>query len=56
MIGFDNSNLNASRVRYGRWDVDWKWLHPFRIHVQHVNNQVRGFFCRVQQISTLFLV
>jgi len=45
MISFDNSNFDASRVRYGRGDVDWERLHPFRIHVQHVDDQVRGFFC-----------
>ena len=44
MIGFNDGNLNTSRVRYSRGDIHRKWLHPYRIHIQHVDDQVCGFF------------
>ena len=51
MVSFDDGNLNATRVRYGSGGIHRERLHPFRIHVQHVDDQVRGFFYAMEQIN-----
>lgn len=44
MVGLDSSNSDASRARDGRGDVNLERFYPFRVYIQHVNNQIRGFF------------
>lgn len=38
VIRFDGGNSNPSCVGDSSGDVIWERLHPFRIHIQHVNN------------------
>ena len=45
MISLDNGNSNASSARNSRRDIDRERLHEFWIHIQHMDDQIRGFFC-----------